>query len=305
MGSAPSTSSVKSINLSSEGYQRKKSVADNSCSQSFQDIETIREHQSSSELQRLTAELSLLKEMIKRERQNYLKAEEKTSLLQAKLDSKEEEMLSLRSEIRSLSEQTLQQQDSNMENSLQLRDQYVEKLEEELKQNKEEIAKMSKRYDRKLRKVRELSAKSRQDSALKLFEMKDENVKLAEDNIKLQERLERMSLNSCHDRFGSAGSRRSQSADTSESETEGSDNRTKLILELSEQVAQMDAENIRLKQELKHAMKIVEKVERAKLKALKRAQSQRTEQDSFCVSASSEISEQFNNNMSSSLEAVR
>lgn len=253
----------------------------------------------------MTDELLLLKEMLKKERLKSIRAEENTKSIQEKLDSKEDVVLSLRSEIRSLSEQTLRQQSKNMESTLQLKDQYTEKLEVELKQCKDEIARLSGRYDRKLRKVRELLSRSRQDSALKLFEMKDENAKLAEDNVKLQERLDRMSLNSYDGRFGSAGSRRScQSAGTTESEPESADNRTKLILELSEQVAQMDAENLKLKQELKHAKKIVEKVERAKLRALKRAQTQ-PEQDALCVSSGSGITERLNNSTASRIEVAR
>jgi len=44
----------------------------------------------------------------------------------------------------------------------------------------------SDRYQKKLKKLRGTLSKSRQDSSLKLFELKDENTKLTEKNTKLQ-----------------------------------------------------------------------------------------------------------------------
>lgn len=49
------------------------------------------------------------------------------------------------------------------------------------------------------------------------------------------------------------------------------DPRMKLILELSEQVATLDAENSKLKQELKHCKKIAEKVEKVRLQKKRNA----------------------------------
>jgi hypothetical protein len=42
------------------------------------------------------------------------------------------------------------------------------------------------KYQRKLKKLRSVLSKSRQDSSLKLFELKDEKNKLVEENTKLQ-----------------------------------------------------------------------------------------------------------------------
>lgn len=48
------------------------------------------------------------------------------------------------------------------------------------------------------------------------------------------------------------------------------DPRMKLILELSEQVANLDTENFKLKQELRHCRKIAEKVEKVRVQAKKK-----------------------------------
>lgn len=42
------------------------------------------------------------------------------------------------------------------------------------------------RYQKKMKKLKAILSKSRQDSSLKLFELKDENTKLSEENTKLQ-----------------------------------------------------------------------------------------------------------------------
>lgn len=42
------------------------------------------------------------------------------------------------------------------------------------------------KYQKRIKKLRGTLSKSRQDSSLKMFELKDENTKLAEENTKLQ-----------------------------------------------------------------------------------------------------------------------
>ena len=61
--------------------------------------------------------------------------------------NKEEEILSLRSELTSMNEQVIQQQAAMAESSVQLRDQYIEKLEDELDQQKNEASRLVRSTD--------------------------------------------------------------------------------------------------------------------------------------------------------------
>lgn len=55
------------------------------------------------------------------------------------------------------------------------------------------------------------------------------------------------------------------------------DPRMKLILELSEQVANLDSENLTLKRELKHCRKVAERVEKIRIQKKQNKASERTE----------------------------
>ena len=119
------------------------------------------------------------------------------------------------------------------------------------------------------------------------------------------ERLDRVSLNSSDGgRYGSAGSRKScLSYDTTESQAESSDNRTALILELSQQVSQLDTENMRLKQELKNSRRIVEKFEKAK--TLKRSPTQHSTNNVPVSGTGNEFEYETLGSSSPCIEAVR
>ncbi|KAK3710390.1 hypothetical protein QZH41_012318 [Actinostola sp. cb2023] len=163
----------------------------------------------------------------------------------------------------------------NFDRTVHAKNQYIKTLEDDLKNIRQHTTTQSDRYQKKLKKLRGTLSKSRQDSSLKLFELKDENTKLTEKNTKLQEHIERLSMDSGDSsRQGSASSDRSlqQSHDKTindDSNDHHDDPRMKLILELSEQVTNLDAENFKLKQELRHCRKIAEKVEKVRMQTKK------------------------------------
>ncbi|XP_031566288.1 kinectin-like [Actinia tenebrosa] len=290
MGSNPSKNEVVKIRIPSSKGKRDES--DDSLS-SKPNIT------SKAEVDELNGELNALKVELKTQKEQNANSEDLSYSLQNQLDEREREILLLREELDSLQRKTSisTRSDKDIEcdntgvedkcdRTIYAKDQYIQTLEEELKMMKELTTKQDERYQRKLKKLRSLLSKSKQDSSLKLFELKDEKSKLVEENTKLQERIERMSLDSGDfGRQGSASSQRSvlsRDKDINENVTEDvidnhDDPRMKLILELSEQVANLDSENLALKRELKHCRKVAERVEKLRIQKKQNKSSDRTE----------------------------
>jgi hypothetical protein len=112
--------------------------------------------------------------------------------------------------------------------------QVVTKLESELRTAAEEMISMRSRYEKKIRRLRMTSAKAKAESQLTVMTLSEENSRLMEENANLL---------ACIDDYKRKGYQKEMFTKPSDSqEDEQVDPRTKLIIELSHQVSELDEE---------------------------------------------------------------
>ncbi|CAH1797291.1 unnamed protein product [Owenia fusiformis] len=182
-------------------------------------------------------------------RSNTLQSQTKD--LQIQLSEIESTNLDLKEEIQRLEErleymnnQNQLQEDKECPESMQIKDQYIEKLETKTKLIQEETDQLKARFKKKIKKVGTQLAETKQESTLKIFELKDEITRLANENAQLLERLSHA---------GHENSPRDVEPKSSEEDNKS----TFLVLELSRQISDQDSKICTLEQNLKEKDKII------------------------------------------------
>ncbi|XP_062516894.1 coiled-coil domain-containing protein 192-like [Corticium candelabrum] len=115
--------------------------------------------------------------------------------------------------------------------------QIVEKLESELRTAAEEMIAMRSRYDKKIRRLRSNSAKTKAESQVTIIELSEENSRLVEENASLLAQID-----NCNRRLHQTSTSYALPRTSDIEEETMTDSRTKLIIELSHQVSQLDEE---------------------------------------------------------------
>ncbi|XP_046839187.1 uncharacterized protein LOC124433458 [Xenia sp. Carnegie-2017] len=170
--------------------------------------------------------------------------EDKATYFEKMCNEKEAEILTLIAEIEILKAQNNELISHRDDGASKARKQHISNFEGTLSKANEDYRKKEKILLNKISRLQEKYAKSKQDHALKVFALKDENCKLMVENSKLKE---------CFDQERADGMNRpeksSVSSDRYPDDTPNSP-RNELILHLSQQVSSLDCENRQLRQEL-------------------------------------------------------
>ncbi|XP_013391121.1 CAP-Gly domain-containing linker protein 1-like [Lingula anatina] len=212
-------------------------------------------------------ELAVLQADLAKCRQAMAVAEEKASSSEAEARELEKQMSTLEStnldlleriqqleeKIESLHAQKWEDKSEECNETLKAKDQYIEKLEKQTNTINAEIEKMKIRFKKKLRVAHAKLAENKQESTLKMFELKDEIAKMTEEKAKLIERLNRAQSAVTQDKERNV----TGNADEAESE-EWEDSRMKIILELSNQVSEQDLKIQDLQRKLSEKDKLVQ-----------------------------------------------
>ena len=224
----------------------------------------VRLKKTENELQRLKAE----NERLGRSR---VSLEDRANYFEKMCNEKEAEILSLSTkiEILKLQNSELKSEQSNEMYKVKTQHMTLSSLEEELKRVKEESTKMVHQLQKKINRLQENHAKSKQDYALKVFVLKDEKKKLAEENEALEDRL----------RYYKTEGSQNFGQDDEPSSTP----RNQLVIQLSQQVTMLDVENQELTRELETTKRLLQKFES---KQEVRSKS-RTKCEKLCVNVAS------------------
>ncbi|XP_064620574.1 microtubule-associated protein futsch-like [Lineus longissimus] len=185
------------------------------------------------EVKELTRKLAKSEELRTKAEEEAEKAKEDVAQLEMQVSDLESTILDLKDQIQLLEERLDQAYRKNViteekgcEETLQIKDQYIKKLEDETKKVQNEIAKLKMRSKKKLHAANTQLAEAKQHSSLKMFEMKDEIARLAEENKKLSEQT--------------SGPSQIRTSDCGLSNSGSDDGRTRIILQLSQQISEQN-----------------------------------------------------------------
>ncbi|XP_077988916.1 uncharacterized protein LOC144443331 [Glandiceps talaboti] len=148
--------------------------------------------------------------------------------------------------------------DEDFSETLNAKDQYIEKLEKEAEDTQIEIKKLRLRMKKRMKSVQTELAEAKQESALKTYSFKQEISRLEEENSKLTQHLDRASSAS-KSRQALSEKKKIQEED---SEPEWEDSRTKLILELSNQVSIQDEKISELENDIATKEKLIQELQK-------------------------------------------
>eukprot|EP00112_Aurelia_sp_Birch-Aquarium-sp1_P021420 Seg577.2 transcript_id=Seg577.2/GoldUCD/mRNA.D3Y31 product="hypothetical protein" protein_id=Seg577.2/GoldUCD/D3Y31 len=168
--------------------------------------------------------------------------EERLKFTQEKLTARDATIKELHSLIEQIKEERLQDEEVRYHRSILAKRQYIDSLEAEIEKMKTKIEQDNIDVEHKVRKAKKQISKVKQDCALKIFELKQENVALKEEIAKLTGSKKRISERSPN----------FEQNDTSPPDPQNSrsSTNTELVLRLSEQISSLVEENSKLKEEL-------------------------------------------------------
>ncbi|XP_072050642.1 uncharacterized protein [Amphiura filiformis] len=212
-------------------------------------VETLNSSKCKADL--LEIQVDEYKELLRLKECKQVETHEKAILLEAQLAEVEGKNFELTDRVSDLEQQleALQTNDgqsnqggeydeiAHLDQQLESKEQTIMKLEEQVKALEADIKKMRSKFKKRLKAAQMETAEVRQESALKVYSLKDEIKKLEEESTKLIARLDRAS-SATRSRQGSAGIPNVKVQQEEDDKLEQwEDGRTKLIVELSNQVS--------------------------------------------------------------------
>ncbi|XP_002733727.1 uncharacterized protein LOC100371255 [Saccoglossus kowalevskii] len=241
---------------------------------SLQDLHEVRERRSNSDgyivdnlnsskskVDMLQLQLKECQQLLSETEERAEKAEEKAKTVEEQMAEVEGENFELIDKVAALGDEIeVLRRDANQDDftgTVMAKDQSIEKLEKENKDLQVDLKKLRLKAKKRIKSIQTELAETKQESSLKIYSLKQDISRIEEENAKLTQRL---------DRACSASKSRQFSSEKKDDEPEWEDSRTKLILELSNQVSTLDDKINQLEDELEAKEKIIQELQKLHLR---------------------------------------